>query len=77
MATRPAHAQSGAAPTPSAPRQEPPWLPKILTGLLFCVPVLAVVLIVFLIGWNIWLHAISSFLTAVMIELGKLFGTVP
>jgi hypothetical protein len=52
-------------------------LSKVLTGLLFCVPVLAVVVIVFLIGWNIWLHAISGFLTAVMIELGKLFGTVP
>jgi hypothetical protein len=39
--------------------------------------VLTIVLIVLLLAWEGWVHAIGGFLTAVMIELGKLFGTVP
>jgi hypothetical protein len=73
MATKPADASSDATPSPSAPK---PSLPKTLAGLRVGVPVLVVLLIAVVIGWNIWLHAIGGFLTAVMIELGKLFGTV-
>jgi hypothetical protein len=52
-------------------------LPRMLAAALLGVPVLAIVVIVVLLAWEGWVHAISGFLTAVMIELGKLFGTVP
>jgi hypothetical protein len=73
MATKPAEGSSDATPSPSASK---PSLPKMPAGLLVGVPVLVVLLIAFVIGWNIWLHVIGGFLTWVMIELGKLFGTV-